>query len=199
MIDIIDKILEIHPSNGSFVYIGANQYASTIWYSKMKHDWCGVLIEPQQKEFNVLCKNYESHPKILKYCFALSDVLGQRMIYGHPNDGYGNSTSNSGSSLFPIENSKFSFEVQSLDYDTYVSIFAIPTCLIIDTEGYDSDIVINLLARNYKPKFIVSENMSNHYYVPDACLLEKSKIDTLLAHGYQCIENNGHDALFILS
>ena len=176
----------------TFVYIGANDGSNPIIDKLLNDGATGVLFEPQPEQFKSLCDKYAYETRLVIIDAAVCEETGRTSIYGHPNDGYGTTTSNHGSSLHPIPGCLFSYLVNTLSYDLLVRSFDVPDLLIVDTEGYDSDIVCAIIERDWKPRCIITANMSHHHYIPNAPQLESKKRNVLEQNGYT-LTNVDHD------
>jgi FkbM family methyltransferase len=193
----IEPVLALKPHEKYLIEIGANTGSGDVSDCLLNQfGWSGVLFEPMPKQFLELYQKYLDRADVVCVQSAVSEYERAATLNGHPHDGDGYSTGNAGSSLYPIPGSLFTVQVPSLTYDQFERLFRVPTMLILDTEGYDFKILSNILSVTYLPEIVMTENMENHDYIPDAAQQELDKRALLTRYGYRLLVDNGHDYIY---
>ena len=185
-----------------FVQIGANdgQLADPLRRHILKHGWRGILVEPIPHIFAQLKKNYAGLPNTEGLIFAqvaVSEVDGERSIYRI--DAPGNAalldalTSLSREALqihaanIPDLDKKIVEEkIQSLTFDSLCTQhgFSQLDLVMIDTEGYDYEILKIMDLGRYRPAVLIYE----HVFLNAADKAECRKL--VESHGYDCVEED---------
>ncbi|MEL6867941.1 MAG: FkbM family methyltransferase [Bacteroidota bacterium] len=176
-----------------FVQIGANegQVEDPIYYHIRMSNWRGILVEPQQAEFELLKKNYRHSAHLHFEQLAISDRVGERKFYYIEKD-KGNvphwvSKLSSFDESIPRQVLERYPQAQishtMVQCTTLMELLAKHQIekldfLMIDTEGHDYEILKTLDLDRYRPEVIIFEN--NHLSKSDY----QAALDQLSAKGY---------------
>jgi FkbM family methyltransferase len=166
-----------------FVEIGANDgdHHDHLRPLIRKHHWRGVMVEPVPYVFARLRRNYADAERVALENAAIADVDGYRPFYhlapvadyareGLPQwyDGIGSffrETVTDHARLIPdIEQRVVETQVRCLTFDSLCAKHGLCNVdlLVVDTEGYDHEIVRSIDLTRYRPTLVVYE----HYHLP---------------------------------
>lgn len=172
------------------VDVGASDglYNSNSYDLITTYGWRGILLEPQEDKLEIAKGHHAARlDRIAFEPCALSEHQGTVVLYGHKNDGDGNTTMNHGASLLALQDSPVQRPVHSISYETFVSVIDLSQVglLAIDTEGYDHNIICGLFhATKKRPQVIITER---YYPLDHRKLFAKTQ---LLALEYDCVHSN---------
>lgn len=173
ILDIIQAV--VHPEwPVYFVEVGANDGVShSIGLGLLKSGWYGDMYEPCRATYQKLYKNLEAYPVNL-YNFAISDRDSQAPLY------YDNRL-NGRQACATIADRVEGIHTEDFEIVPTRTLRGLgahiePTCLIIDTEGHDLEVLKGLFP--IKPKLIITEV---YKYFPDRY---REKTQLLNSSGY---------------
>lgn len=190
---------QLYPA-AKFVQIGANDgvLADPLRRHILKHGWRGILVEPIPHIYAQLRKNYEGVPRLIFEQAAISEVDGERSIF-RIDTANGNValldalTSLSrealqihATSIPDLDKKIIEEKIQSVTFDTLCRKhgFAGLDLVMIDTEGYDHEILKIIDLARYSPAVLIYE----HVFLSPADRLECRKL--VETHGYDCTEED---------
>lgn len=186
---LLDKVA-IHPGF-FFIQIGANDglHADPIRPFILRHKWKGIMVEPQQKYFEKLKKNYENVPGLIFENCAIAETKEIRKLYSIKNESkepwynlVASLDQNKGD-LKWIRN-----EMEVLETD--VTCLTLEDIILkhgvrgidllqIDVEGYEINIINSIDYDKIKPRIIHFEHKHLSYAEHDSCM------ETLTKAGYK--------------
>lgn len=144
------------------VDIGASEgsYSSNSFGLLHEYGWQGLLIEPIPKQFGTVNALYSDNENVKCINVAVSNVDGETILYGHPNDGNGTKTGNHGASLLLHARSPVKYEVQTISCKTLSTLVEEVGLLSVDTEGWDYKILYDMLNNTIlRPHIIITEEI----------------------------------------
>ncbi len=178
-----------------FVEIGAYDGKSNdpIFNLVRKFGWRGILVEPQQDQFNLLKENYSNIQGLHFENIAIADMDGPKSFYGIKATKYDNNTHGQLNSFNKDVVLKHRHIVDNLDsrlYETKVNCLTLTSLmnkynvtrlnvLSIDTEGYDYEILKQINFNKIKPDLIHFEHKHLSIDEQDSCFT------FLKSNGYQ--------------
>lgn len=188
-----------------FVEIGANDGKTNdpLHYFVKKYRWKGIAVEPVPEIFEKLRRTYQNDDNIIPVCAALADRNGSATFYQvEPGPGVPESCSFLGSfsrdtlllhtHRFPeIHQHVIEQMVPTITFDTLVeqSGFKRIDVIMIDTEGYDYEVLKQIDFRRFRPILVIYEQI----HLTDA---EKSESKRLLeSFGYKV--HNSYNMNFV--
>jgi FkbM family methyltransferase len=138
-----------------------------------KYKWRGLLLEPLPDVFSALCKNYANKSHVTLLNAALADRDGEMTFYRvRPGPGVPDNCHELGSFYRDvILKHTFIFpEIEKYVVEETIAAVSFPTLIrqqgvqnidvvVIDTEGYDLEILKMLDFRQFRPKVIIYEHM----------------------------------------
>jgi FkbM family methyltransferase len=163
--------------------------------------WRGIMVEPVPYVFERLRANYGSHPAIVLENAAIADRDGALPFYhlrecadraaaGLPRwyDGIGSFSREavlSHAALLPdLKDRLVCLSVPCLTFSALCERHGVQRVdlLIVDTEGYDHEILRSIAWDAHRPRLLVYE----HYHLADE---DRAELQAMLtAHGYECME-----------
>jgi FkbM family methyltransferase len=193
----IDYIFDLANRRGRdvfFLQVGANDglMDDPIHFLVRKYGWCGVLLEPDPQLFERLKENYSGVDGPILVNAALSPINGKTTFYRIRMDekmpswcaGLGSFRRDvilSNKNDVPeIESHIVEDRIESISFHSLVARYKLPRIdlIVIDTEGYDLEILRQLDLIRFKPDLIVYE----HKHLNE---LERTiAADLLIANGY---------------
>jgi len=163
--------------------------------------WRGIMVEPVPYVFERLRANYGSHPSIVLENAAIADRAGELPFYhlresadraaeGLPRwyDGIGSfsreAVLNHAALLPDLEDRLVCVPVPCLTFSALCRRHGVPhvDLLIVDTEGYDHEILRSIAWDAHRPRLVVYE----HYHLSAG---DRAQLHAMLTgHGYECKE-----------
>ena len=178
-----------------FIQIGAKdgKRLDPIYKYVIRYSWRGVLVEPVSIWFNKLLKTYKDYPKLKFKNVAICDEDGEKQFYKIRSDNWylrliGGSLSSF--SLETILKHAWRPGLRSNIVKTTISCMSLESLireydikkinlLVVDTEGYDFNILKQIDFVKIKPMSVFYE----HKHLSD---IDKQKAESMfLEHGYQ--------------
>lgn len=183
----------------TFIQIGANDGISFDPLHKLithhKDRMSGIVVEPLYRAFEQLCRTYQSFPNIVKINAAIHNSQSEMVLYTVSDDAL---------KTLPA----YSHGIASFDKDHHALTGTPPECivaetvrcislgtllddydvreldlLLLDTEGYDAEILLNLDFDRIKPALIRFEHGLRHGVMTPATF--KKILCYLNRNGYQ--------------
>ena len=192
-----------HHQKLNFIQIGANDGKSNdpinLFVKKNKKNIKGYLFEPDPEYYKLLLKNYKNNENLKIFNLAIHNTLNKSKLYKVadpiknklPNflRGVGSFDKNHLSKSSYKIDSKFikEIEVECINLNHFILEEKINDIdlLIIDTEGYDFDILNNIDFQKIKPKIIRFEHgFKNNIMNTEKLILIQNKLQS---HGYNFI------------
>jgi FkbM family methyltransferase len=138
-----------------------------------KYAWRGVLLEPLPDVFADLRRNYAKHGNVSLLKAALADRDGEMTFYRvRPDPEIPDNCQELGSfyrevvekhaAIFPqMKDRVVTEQIQAISFGTLVSQFEIEKidAVIIDTEGYDFEILKMIDFQRFRPKLVIYEHL----------------------------------------
>ena len=168
----------------TFVHIGANdgKRSDPIWKYVKRDGWCGVFVEPQEEPLKKLMENYKGVPHLHFENVAITEKNADWTdFYEYPE--------RSVSSSLHLDHHKIKdgwdegkvrvITVRATTFNELIKKYGLIKLdvLVIDTEGYDFNIIRSIDFDYVKPRVICYE----HAMLPDA----DECIEFLSKHGYE--------------
>lgn len=193
-----------------FVHVGANDGISSdpIHDLIIKYKWSGILIEPQKNAFQRLVNNYKGVPNLQFLNKAIFRENGQRKLY--PNT----ITGDDGQSSLLLRKNVTDYcgfyedqyeLIECITFDKLIKDFQIKKIdlLVLDAEGYETELVLIFPFHNLFPAAILTDNCpfdyiddrsgTIHYIAKENC----SKMNEyLLKQGYFIYYNHGLEYIY---
>jgi FkbM family methyltransferase len=206
--------LEVH-KDLFFIQIGANDGVMNDPIYKFVQRYIdrvsGIVIEPLPDIFSTLVSNYKTYPNIKPLNLAVHNSKSEMLLYRVKPEyiskvpvfarGIASFDPNHWKKTSLIQNSDYiqSELVKCISYSQLLSDHQVRKIdlLIIDTEGYDYEILMNIDYNHVKPRIIRFE-----HGVRDAIMSEKNFIDVislLNSHGYQVIAETYDATAYLLN
>lgn len=198
-----------------FIQIGANDGVMNDPIYKFNHTYServsGIVIEPLPDFFSSLVANYKSLPNIKPLNFAIHNSKSEMLVYRVKPEyiskvpvfarGIASFDPNHWKKTSLIQDSSYieSELVKCVSYSQLLIDNQVRKIdlLIIDTEGYDYEILMNIDYIQVKPRIIRFE-----HGVRDSVMSEKNFteiIDLLNSHGYQVIAETYDATAYLLN
>lgn len=198
--------------NAFFIEVGANDGHQHDHLHRLleQKPWSGIMVEPVPFVFERLCRNYGGRHRIRLENLAVADRNGSLPFYhleqvddpsreGLPSwyDGIGSFSREvvlNHASLIPgLERRMTCVEVPCLTFESLCSRCEVShvDLLIVDTEGYDREILTTLDWNRHRPRLVVFE----HYHLGSG---EREELSALLVElGYE-LKSEGFDTWCLL-
>jgi len=177
-----------------FLEIGANDGESgdPLHHFIKRYKWSGVALEPVPDIFARLQSTYHDNKNVAPLCAALSHQDGSMPFYrvkpGPEVPGFCNELGSfkrdvilSHKPLFlAIEENIIETEVKTVRFDTLVEMFGIEKIdvILIDTEGYDYEVLKEIDFKRFLPNLVVYE----HMHLDDRAKSESKELLTQLGY-----------------
>jgi len=187
-LDVFRDILLVHapPADPGFfvVQIGANDGVSydSVRPYVLEYGWRGVLVEPQPKPFARLLKNYEGVANVSFVNAAIATTRGKLPFFANEDDllgGFRQSVTRRNALAGRVRQ----IEVDAITFDDLVEREQISRIdlLVIDTEGYDLQILKTIDFGKIRPRVIRYEicNLTDGEFAESEALLAR--------HGYRLL------------
>lgn len=176
----LEHLVKILKKDLFFVQIGSNDGIShdPIYEYIEKYNWSGLMIEPQKEPYQKLYEIYKNNSKIKTLNCAVYESNQEVKLYRHMGKGQSIDNFTGGSTLLLRKDSEFNENVYEIvEGRTFESIMKENNIekidlLVIDTEGYDTEIIktidfnkfditaIFFERWEYKKDFYISKNFS---------------------------------------
>ena len=189
----LDPYLDLLSNRSSvfFVSIGANDgiYGDPLRTHILRHGWHGIMVEPVPELFDALQENYQTSSGIIFECAAIGDTSGRFPFYRVQFDqgpewlnqlgSFDRDVIASHKEFFPeIEDYIVKMDVNCL---TFADLLEKHSCqcmdvLMIDTEGYDYQILRQLSLDECRPGIVIYEH--KHLSPENRASLENSFSDS---------------------
>ena len=217
---MIEEILK-EKKDVFFIQIGANDGIRNdpLYPLRSKYSWKGILIEPQKRAFSELQRNFQNNRLLTLVNAAISSETSSKQLYRLSFSEENWATARSSFKRETLKRSidagivdklaiahgvevPFSKEsyitsepVQSLTFDDLVKTYNIDHVdfLLIDTEGFDYEILKLIDLRTYKPLIVLYEY--KHLSLEDY----RSSVQLMRSCGYKLYRKEESDILAILS
>jgi FkbM family methyltransferase len=183
-----------------FIQIGANDGMTNdpLYKFVKQYDWNGILVEPLPEIFEVLKNNYENRPNLKFINAAVGKSDGFRTLYTVRMDADTFSKAHQYSSFrrdVVVRQTQQVPDIAQRIVETQVRVISIDTLfreagekeidiLVIDTEGYDYEILKMMDLSKKPPPLIFYEH----------CNLDRAEMtaaaELLAAHGYRLTKDN---------
>jgi len=205
--------LEVHGTL-NFVQIGANDGVMNDpiykFLQKNKNRVSGFVLEPLPNIFSLLVKNYEAFPNIKPLNFAVHNSETEMLLYRvkpeHLSElpafarGIASFDPNhwKKTSLVPDQDYIQSEIVKCISYSQLLENYGIAEIglLLIDTEGYDYEILMGIDFTNVRPRIIRFEHGVRDRIMSESNFIEI--IERLNSHGYQIIAESYDATAYLL-
>ncbi len=138
----------------------------------VRHGWHGVVVEPQQRYFELLCSTYADRDGISPVNAAISDADGTRPLYWiepDPSDlmstiaqfaSFDHDHLRRNAELLPDRAERIrSSDVQCLTFETLLQDVANVDVLQIDTEGFDATVLSLFDLGRWQPQIVQFEHL----------------------------------------
>jgi FkbM family methyltransferase len=146
--------------------IGANVGAALVFFKANYPEAAIVAFEPHPASFKLLEQNASGLPGVTIRRVAVSNVSGQGKLYG----------SRIGPCGFTLKDGVDSIDIEKVGLPEVIDEFGIPTCLKVDTEGHEVEILSSVSQE--------VRDMIQVVYVEYHCEPDRRIIDSLLVnHG----------------
>jgi FkbM family methyltransferase len=173
----LDKVIMQHASNTDrffFIEIGSNDgmIHDPLYQYVGKYKWTGILVEPVSCYFNRLKRNYSNSDKLIFENVAISDKVEIREFYRIEEISYLPTWCKGLGSFYrdillkhkwvipDIEDYIVEEKVQCISFQMLLEKHGVSTIdlLMIDTEGYDYEIIKQIDFKGLKPNIIMYEH-----------------------------------------
>lgn len=197
--EILSEFCAAERDGLSFIQIGANTGYDQFTEIRKTFKWSGVFVEPQKAMFEILTANWGHDPRFTLVNAAISESDGSRTLYKPARDASGNTGLASFNRELFQKNIEFEQRlsrgmavngslpqctietevVPCLSFRTLVKRYGIDRVdiLLIDTEGYDLEVLKLAEIGKLLPRLVVFEhiNLSREDYREAVRLLRKER------------------------